>query len=79
MATPPFYAQLCCPSFLNTDGGPVRSAQGEILDPDGKPIPGLYSAGEFGSVWSGVYQGGGNIAECLIFGRISARSAIANA
>lgn len=79
VATPPFYAQLCCPSFLNTDGGPVRSAQGEILDPDGKPIPGLYSAGEFGSIWSGVYQGGGNIAECLIFGRISARSAIANA
>ena len=52
ISTPPFYAQLCCPSFLNTDGGPVRSAQGEILDPDGKPIPNLYSAGEFGSVWS---------------------------
>ena len=79
VTTPPFYAQLCCPSFLNTDGGPVRSAQGEILDPDGKPLPGLYSAGEFGSIWSGVYHGGGNIAECLIFGRISARSAIENA
>ncbi|CVH80238.1 FAD-binding protein [Rubneribacter badeniensis] len=79
VATPPFYAQLCIPSFLNTDGGPVRNAQGEILDPDGNPIPGLYSAGEFGSIWSGVYQGGGNVAECLIFGRISARSALANA
>ena len=79
VSTPPFYAQICCPSFLNTDGGPVRSARGEILDPDGKPIPGLYSAGEFGSIWSGVYQGGGNVAECLIFGRISARSAIADA
>ena len=79
VATPPFYAQLCIPSFLNTDGGPVRNAQGEILDPDGNPIPGLYSAGEFGSIWSGVYQGGANVAECLIFGRISARSALANA
>ena len=79
VATPPFYAQLCIPSFLNTDGGPVRNAQGEILDPDGNPIPGLYSAGEFGSIWSGVYHGGGNVAECLIFGRISARSALANA
>ena len=79
VATPPFYAQLCIPSFLNTDGGPVRNAQGEILDPDGNPIPGLYSAGEFGSIWSGVYQGGGNVAECLIVGRISARSALANA
>lgn len=76
VATPPFYAQKCVPSFLNTDGGPVRSAKGEVLDPDGNPIPGLYSAGEFGSVWSGVYQGGGNVAECLIFGRISARNAL---
>ena len=40
----------------------MRNAQGEILDPDGNPIPGLYSAGEFGSIWSGVYQGGGNVA-----------------
>ncbi|MEG2369327.1 MAG: FAD-binding protein [Raoultibacter sp.] len=79
VSTPPFYAQICIPAFLNTDGGPVRSAHGEILDPDGKPIPGLYSAGEFGSIWSGVYQGGGNVAECLIFGRISARSALQKA
>ena len=77
--TPPFYAQLCAPSFLNTDGGPVRSAKGEILDYDGNPIPGLYSAGEFGSIWGHYYEGGGNVAECLIFGRISARSALANA
>ena len=48
---PPFYAQLCAPSFLNTDGGPVRAANGAILDYDGNPIPGLYSAGEFGSIW----------------------------
>lgn len=79
VATPPFYAQLCIPAFLNTDGGPVRSPEGQILDPDGQPIPGLYSAGEFGSIWSGVYQGGGNVAEGLIFGRISARSALADA
>jgi len=77
--TAPFYAQMCIPAFLNTDGGPVRNADGAILDPDGKPIPGLYSSGEFGSVWSGVYQGGGNVAECMIFGRISARSALASA
>ena len=76
VATPPFYAQLVVPHFLNTDGGPVRSAKGEILDTAGNPIPGLYSAGEFGSVWSAGYNGGGNIAEGLIFGRIAARSAL---
>ncbi|MEG0376445.1 MAG: FAD-binding protein [Raoultibacter sp.] len=76
---PPFYAQLCAPSFLNTDGGPVRDAQGAILDYEGNPIKGLYSAGEFGSIWGHYYEGGGNVAECLVFGRISAQSAITNA
>lgn len=77
--TPPFYAQLCAPSFLNTDGGPVRNADGAILDYDGNPIGGLYSAGEFGSIWGHYYEGGGNVAECLVFGRISAKSALASA
>lgn len=78
ITTGPFYAVLCIPTMLNTDGGPVRSAKGEILDPDGNPIPNLYSAGEFGSVWGHFYNGCGNLGECAAFGRISARSALAN-
>lgn len=74
IATPPFYAQLCAPAMLNTDGGPKRSAKGEVIDIDGNPIPGLYSAGEFGSVWGHLYQGCGNVAEAMAFGRISARN-----
>lgn len=77
IATPPYYAMLCVPALLNTDGGPVRSAKGEILDPMGAPIEGLFSAGEFGSVWGHLYQGAGNVGECGAFGRISARSALA--
>lgn len=73
----PFYAMLCVPALLNTDGGPARSANAEILDPEGNPIPGLYSAGEFGSVWGHLYNGAGNIAECAVFGRIAARNIIA--
>ncbi|MEY8460436.1 FAD-binding protein [Eggerthellaceae bacterium 24-137] len=76
VAEGPFYAQFCAPTLLNTDGGPVRSHLGEIMDPFGKPIPGLYSAGEFGSLWGHFYQGSGNIAECLIYGRIAAESAM---
>ena len=74
IATPPFYAVKCEPEILNTDGGPRRSARGEVLDPDGSPIPGLYAAGEFGSIWSNYYQGGGNLGECCAFGRICVRS-----
>lgn len=73
LATPPFYAGMCGPSFLNTDGGPVRNARGQILNVDGEPIPHLYSAGEFGSIWCNMYQGACNIGEGLIFGRIAVR------
>lgn len=72
----PYFAQLCMPTLLNTDGGPVRDARGRILDAFGNPIPNLYSAGEFGSLWGHWYQGSGNIAECMIFGRIAARNCI---
>lgn len=74
--TAPFYAQRCNPAMLNTDGGPKRNAKGQILDCDGNPIEGLYSAGEFGSVWGYLYQGNGNVGEAMAFGRISARNAL---
>lgn len=77
VATAPFYAMLCTPTLLNTDGGPVRDAEARVLDPYGEPIPNLYSSGEFGSIWGAMYQGTGNIAECCVFGRIAARNAMA--
>ena len=72
----PYYALFCAPTMLNTDGGPRRSAKGEVLDLDGQPIPHLYAAGEFGSVWANMYQGAGNLGECLAFGRISVRNCL---
>lgn len=71
----PFYALELYPCLLNTQGGPRRNEKGEILDPFGTPIPGLYGAGELGSLWGPIYQGGGNIAEGLVFGRIAGRNA----
>ena len=63
--------------LINTQGGPRRNAKGQILQPNGSPIPRLYSAGELGSIYSFLYQGGGNIGECMAFGRISGRNAAA--
>ena len=74
----PFYATLCTPTLLNTDGGPVRDSEARLLDPYGDPIKNLYSAGEFGSIWGAMYQGTGNIGECCVFGRIAARNALAS-
>jgi succinate dehydrogenase/fumarate reductase flavoprotein subunit len=77
IAEPPFYAVELSPSMLNTQGGPRRNEKGRIVRPDGSPIPRLYSAGELGSIYSYLYQGTGNIGECLAFGRISGRNAAA--
>jgi succinate dehydrogenase/fumarate reductase flavoprotein subunit len=77
IAEPPFYAVELSPSMLNTQGGPRRNERGQIVRPDSTPIPRLYSAGELGSIYSYLYQGTGNIGECLAFGRISGRNAAA--
>lgn len=77
IAEGPFYAIELSPSMLNTQGGPRRNERGQIVRPDGSPIPRLYSAGELGSIYSYLYQGTGNIGECLAFGRISGRNAAA--
>ena len=77
VADRPFYAVELSPSMLNTQGGPRRNEKGQIVRPDGTPIPRLYSAGELGSIYSYLYQGTGNIGECLAFGRVSGRNAAA--
>jgi len=73
----PYYAIEMSPSMLNTQGGPRRNEKAQIVRPDGSPIPRLYSAGELGSIYSYLYQGTGNIGECLAFGRIAARNVLA--
>jgi succinate dehydrogenase/fumarate reductase flavoprotein subunit len=75
----PFYAVELSPSMLNTQGGPRRNEKAQVVRPDGTPIPRLYSAGELGSIYSYLYQGTGNIGECLAFGRIAVREAVAQA
>ena len=77
IAEAPFYAIEMSPSMLNTQGGPRRNENAQIVRPGGAPIPRLYSAGELGSIYSYLYQGTGNIGECLAFGRIAGRNAAA--
>mgnify|MGYP001185503853 CR=1 FL=1 len=73
-ASGPYYAMELSPSMINTQGGPKRNEDARVLKPDGNPIPRLYSAGELGSIYSYLYQGTGNIGECLAFGRIAGRN-----
>ncbi|WP_461215176.1 FAD-dependent oxidoreductase [Lacticaseibacillus sp. GG6-2] len=71
----PYYALPLRQSMLNTQGGPRRNVRCEVLDPTGTPIPHLYSAGELGGISANQYQGGNNLAECLIFGKIAGMNA----
>ena len=73
----PYYAVAVYPTMYNTQGGPKRNAKCQIVDPFEQPIPRLYSAGEMGSFWGWMYNGGGNNAECLCTGQIAARNVVA--
>ena len=73
----PYYAVKIYPEMYNTQGGPKRNAKCEVVDPFDQPIPRLYTAGELGSFWGWMYNGGGNNAECLCTGQIAARNAVA--
>ena len=72
-----YYAMPMNGLILNTQGGPKRNPNAEVLDLDGNPIPHLYSAGEMGGITSCMYQGGTNIDECFIFGEIAGKNAAA--
>ncbi len=74
---PPYVALKIFPIMYNTQGGPRRNASCQIVDPFDNPIPRLYSAGELGSFWGWMYNGGGNNSECLATGRIAGANAAA--
>ena len=73
--TGPFYALELCPTLLNTQGGARHNAKAQILDTKNMPIEGLFSGGEFGSIFPDMYNGGGNLGETMIFGRVAGRNA----
>lgn len=69
IANGPYYAVRITAAMGNTQGGPVRNENGEVLDPNGTPIPHLYEAGELGDIWSNCYQASNNFGGGCIFGR----------
>lgn len=77
VATPPYYAAELALTVTNTQGGPKHNGKAQTLNKDNKPIPRLYSAGEFGSFFGFLYPGGSNIPEAIAFGRIAGENAAA--
>jgi tricarballylate dehydrogenase len=75
---PPFeaYGVTCGVTF--SFGGLKISNDGEVQDTGGKPIPGLYAAGELvGGIFYHNYPGGTGLTSGSVFGRLSGTSAAA--
>ena len=75
LSTPPYYALELCPTCLNTQGGPRHNGLAQVLNTEAMPIEGLFSGGELGSIFPDMYNGGGNLGETMVFGRIAGRNA----
>ena len=72
--TPPFHAAAFGLSDLGTKGGLRTDARARVLDTAGRPIEGLYAAGNTMAAVSGTtYPGGGNpIGACMLFSHLAA-------
>jgi succinate dehydrogenase/fumarate reductase flavoprotein subunit len=77
LETPPYYALELALTLVNTQGGPKHNKDCQVLDFSDQPIPRLYAAGELGSFFGFLYQGGSNYPEAWAFGRIAGRRAAA--
>lgn len=77
LAEGPWYAAEMSPKVHHCMGGLVTDLQCRVIDVvDGKPVPGLFAAGEAtGGVHGAVRLGSCAILDCLVNGRIAGQQA----
>jgi 3-oxosteroid 1-dehydrogenase len=77
LETAPYYAVELIGSTLGTKGGPRTDVDGNVLDVDGDPIPGLYAAGNAMAGPTGMVYGGagGTLGPAMVFGFRAGRAA----
>lgn len=67
----PFRAWPISSSNCFTFGGLRCNVNAQVVDKDGRPIPGLYAAGETMGLYYGRYTGATSVLRGLVFGRIA--------
>ncbi|GAA4490178.1 FAD-dependent tricarballylate dehydrogenase TcuA [Actinoallomurus oryzae] len=74
--TPPYYGYSVGCGITFTFGGLHIDESANVLDGDGRPIEGLYAAGEMvGGLFSGNYPGGSGLTSGAVFGRLAGHHA----
>lgn len=77
--TPPFYAGMRTATVHHTMGGVAINELAQVLNKDGKVIPGLYAAGEVtGGIHGSNRLGGNALADINVFGKIAGSNAAKN-
>ncbi len=71
---PPFYCMALYPGEMGTAGGLVIDANGQVLNEEKAPIPGLYACGNVTSALLPRYPGpGSTLGPAMVFGYLAAR------
>lgn len=73
----PFYAYPIIPGICFTYGGVKTNKQAQVIDHDGRPISGLYAAGEAAGLYYQVYTGATSVMRGAVFGKIAGEHAAA--
>jgi tricarballylate dehydrogenase len=71
----PFHAYPIISANVFTFGGLKVDTSARVLDGDGRPIPGLYAAGEVIGLYYGNYTGATSVLKGMVFGKIAGEDA----
>lgn len=79
IAVAPFFAYPIISGICFTYGGLKTNSKAQVVDADGRVMPGLYAAGEAAGLYHQVYTGATSVLRGAVFGRLAGADAAAQA